>query len=105
MSSLYRSAERASASAVIRFIAVVVLAWAPASARSQQPLETETARLPLRRELALNGAYEFQTSSQGTEHALPFAIEYGLTNRLALLVEPVFFTAIRPKVGASATGL
>jgi hypothetical protein len=49
--------------------------------------------------------YEFQTSPQGTEHALPFAFEYGLSSHLALLVEPVFFTSIRPKAGRSATGL
>jgi hypothetical protein len=49
--------------------------------------------------------YEFQTSPEGTEHAIPFAAEYGVTDRLALLVEPVFFTSIRPKVGCTATGL
>jgi hypothetical protein len=55
--------------------------------------------------MVFNFAYEFQTSSQGKEHALPIAFEYGITNRLALLVEPVFYTAIRPKVGRRATGL
>lgn len=72
---------------------------------AQQPLETETARLPRRGEAVLSTTYEFQTSGQGTEHALPFALEYGLTNRLTVLVEPVFFTSIRPRGGRNATGL
>ena len=66
--------------------------------------ETETAR-PLRaRELELGAGYEFQHSREGNETAVPFAFELGLTNRLGLLVEPVAYTAIRPKVGPSATG-
>ena len=36
---------------------------------------------------------------------MPFAAEYGLTDRLELLVEPVAWTAIRPKIGARATGV
>lgn len=74
------------------------------SALSQQPLETETARLPLQGMLVVGSTYEFQTSAQGTEHALPFTFEYGLTDRLALLVEPVLRTWIRPKEGRKATG-
>src|SRR5437899_12979627 len=73
--------------------------------RAQQPLETETARLPARGALLLSGTYEFQTAQQGTEHALPLALEYGITNRLTLLVEPVVMTAIRPDTPPNATGL
>jgi hypothetical protein len=72
---------------------------------AQQPLETETARLPARHELVVNAAYEFQSSTQGTEHAVPFALEYGLSDRWNLLVEPVFFTAILPRPGARALGV
>ncbi|MEP7064528.1 MAG: transporter [Gemmatimonadota bacterium] len=72
---------------------------------AQQPLETETARLPSRGTALIGLTYEFQTSTQGQEHALPFTFEYGMTDRLALLIEPVFFTAIRPKSGRAATGL
>lgn len=83
-----------------------VLALGPLmTASSQQPMETETARLPMRGALLLSGTYEFQASAQGTEHALPFAFEYGIANRLALLVEPVLLTAIRPEVPPNATGL
>lgn len=71
---------------------------------AQQPLETETARLPTRGMLLFGSTYEFQTSSQGTEHALPFTFEYGLTDRLALLVEPVLLTSVRPKTGRKASG-
>src|SRR4030088_1438112 len=81
-----------------------VLLLAARSALAQAPLETETARLPARGTLMLGTIYEFQTSPQGTEHALPFAFEYGITDRVALLVEPVAFTTIRPKLGRRATG-
>jgi hypothetical protein len=49
--------------------------------------------------------FEYQTSGQGTERAVPLGFEYGLTDRLSLLVEPVFYTAIRPKQGTRATGV
>jgi hypothetical protein len=88
-------------------IGLLILACALAgrSTSAQQPLETETARLPQRGAVLLGLTYEFQTSPQGTEHALPFAFEYGLTDRLALLLEPVFFTAILPTSGRRASGL
>ena len=72
---------------------------------AQQPLETETAR-PLKAGVfELQTSFEYQTSSDGTERAAPLGFEYGITNRVSLLVEPVLYTSIRPKVGRSATGL
>ena len=88
----------------MRTLVVAFVLGAANVSAAQQPLETETARLPSRGAFALNVAYELQTSSQGTEHAIPVAFEYGLTNRLALLIEPVFYTSIRPKHGRGATG-
>lgn len=69
-----------------------------------QILETETARQLRRGQLEIGAGYEFQHSKEGNEMAIPIAIELGLTNRLALLVEPVPYTAIRPESGMSATG-
>ena len=69
-----------------------------------QILETETARPVGRGVFEIGSNFEYQTSSEGHEVALPFAIEYGLSNRLEFLVEPVPYTAIRPKVGPRATG-
>jgi hypothetical protein len=70
-----------------------------------QVLETEESK-PLAPGVVHVGAgLEFQTSKEGTETALPLAWEYGLTNRMTLLVEPVCFTGIRPNIGARATGL
>ena len=89
--------------AVVAILIAVSAATHPAGA--QQPLETETARLPHHGALVLTGTYEFQTSAQGTEHALPFAAEYGLTDRLALLMEPVVVTAIRAESPPNATGI
>ena len=35
---------------------------------------------------------------------MPLALESGLTDRFSMLVEPVAYTAIRPKRSAQATG-
>ncbi len=63
-----------------------------------QVLETEESK-PLR-----SGQFEtgtglaFQTSKEGTESALPIAIEYGLTKKFTLLVEPVNAILLRPGI-------
>jgi hypothetical protein len=91
----------------IRLLMLLVLLTASASFTllcAQQPLETETARLPQAGSFEVQTAFEYQTSKEGTESAFPFAFEYGITDRLTLTVEPVFYTAIRPKQGISATG-
>ena len=75
-----------------------------ASTVGAQVLETETARQPRRGEIEAGAGYELQHSHEGDEVAIPLSFEFGLTNRLALLVEPVPYTAIRPEVGDSATG-
>jgi hypothetical protein len=69
-----------------------------------QILETETARPVGQRVWEVSTNFEYQTSSEGTELALPLAMEYGITDRLELLAEPVPYTAIRPKTGPRATG-
>jgi len=83
----------------------LVLSGSMVTIYAQQPLETETARPPKKGSIEIQTALEYQTSKEGTERALPFAFEYGITDRLSVLVEPVFYTAIRPKVGTRATGL
>jgi hypothetical protein len=70
-----------------------------------QVLETETARMLRAGEVEVGAGYEFQHSIEGNETAIPFAFEVGITARLSLLVEPVAYTAIRPKAGQSATGV
>lgn len=84
---------------------LLVLAWPSMATRAQQPLETETARPPQKGAFEVQTAFEYQTSKEGTERALPFAFEYGITDRLSIMAEPVFYTAIRPKVGTRATGI
>jgi hypothetical protein len=69
-----------------------------------QILETETARPVGKGTLELGTNLEYQTSSEGTESALPMAVEYGFTDRFEILLEPVAYTAIRPKQGPHATG-
>ena len=70
-----------------------------------QTLETETARLLEPGQFMLGGAFEVQSASEGQEYALPLSIEYGLSKRWELLVEPVIYTAIRPRSGLNATGI
>jgi hypothetical protein len=69
-----------------------------------QMLETETARLRPAGSVTAGGNFEWQTSAEGQERAVPFVVEWGLTDRLELLVEPVAGTAILPKVGRPARG-
>ena len=76
----------------------------PAASHAQL-LETETARLLRRGWLKLETSYEFQTSAEGTEAALPFGIEYGATNRLELMLEPVPLVTIRPNGDRHVTGV
>jgi hypothetical protein len=91
-----------------RILTLLILCAASGSFRfvyAQQPLEAETARLPFARSLEVQTTFEFQTSGDGTETAVPFAAEYGITDRLALMAEPVFYTSIRPEVGRPAKGV
>ena len=84
-------------------IAVMARFLIPATVAAQA-LETETSRLLARHSIEIGGNFEYQFSSEGRELALPFAIEYGITDRWEFLVEPVPYTGIRPKTGPSATG-
>jgi hypothetical protein len=79
-------------------IGVVGTAWAG------PPLETETARLPPHGVFGADFAFERQTSGEGSESALPIALEYGLTNRIELLAEPVPYSAIHPDGIRSVSG-
>jgi hypothetical protein len=69
-----------------------------------QTLETETARTLPAHVWEIGDAVEIQTSSEGTERAMPFAVIYGFTDRLELMIEPVPYTSIRPKAVQSANG-
>jgi hypothetical protein len=74
-------------------------------AAAAQILETETARPLGQGVLEASGNLEYQASTEGHESALPFAVEYGLTDRLEVLAEPVAYTAIRPNTGPQASGV
>ncbi len=69
-----------------------------------QPLETESARILDKGKLEFDGTFEYQTSSEGWESAFPMLIEYGLTRRLELAMEPVAGTDIHPNTGRRARG-
>ncbi len=90
---------------MILAFSIAVTLFSRVDAHAQQPLETETAR-PLRSgAVELQTSFEYQHSADGTELATPLGFEYGITNRVSVLVEPVFYTSIRPKAGRTATGL
>ena len=73
-------------------------------ANAGPPLETETARLPQAGHGSAQLLYEWQTSPQGREDAVPLVLEYGISDRLEIAIEPVAYTSIRPKIGPSARG-
>jgi hypothetical protein len=62
-----------------------------------QVLETEESKPLSPGQFETGTGLEYQTSKEGTESALPLAIEYGLSKKFTVLVEPVGFTSIRPK--------
>ena len=72
---------------------------------SAQVLETEESKPLMPGQFEVGTGIEFQTSSEGTETAIPMAIEYGLSRKLTLLVEPVGFTSIYPNTGSQAKGI
>ncbi len=69
-----------------------------------QVLETEESKPLMPGQFEVGTGLEFQTSKEGTEFADPIAIEYGLSKRLTLLVEPVPYTSIMPKEGRTTRG-
>ncbi len=88
---------------IFETLALVCLLGTIGSASAQE-LETESARLLPEGGIKGGVGFEFQTSSDGKEYAVPFFLEYGLLNRLELTVEPVMLTSIQPNSGTSATG-
>lgn len=71
---------------------------------SAQVLETEDSKPLTPNQFEIGTGLEFQTSKEGTETAFPLAIEYGLSKKFTLLVEPVGFTSIVAKNGPHAKG-
>ncbi len=81
----------------LALVLAVPLVAIPVIVRAGQPLETETARTLERGQFDLDAGIERQMSSGGSELAVPFALEYGLTRRTEILVEPVFFDLVQDK--------
>jgi outer membrane putative beta-barrel porin/alpha-amylase len=77
----------------------------PAAARAGQPLETESTRLLRPGSFEIDVGFEHQRSGDGTESAVPLAIEYGVSSRLELLVEPVVYNRIHDKGARSQSGI
>jgi Putative MetA-pathway of phenol degradation len=71
------------------------LAAAPALAR--QPLETESARLPEKGHGNVQLEFEYATSDDGRDIAVPIVLEYGITDRLKFVIEPDVYASIKPK--------
>jgi len=89
---------------VVRWlVGIALLLGAGDRAGATPPLETETARLLKAGQLESDAAVEYQGSSEGSEVAIPLEFEYGITDWLSLLVEPVVLTSILPKHGSSTT--
>ncbi len=87
-----------------RFSLLFALAFTLGRPCAAQTLETETARLLSHGAVEGGAGFELQTSGEGVESAIPLLINYGVTDDLELVVEPVPYTSIRPKVGPHALG-
>ena len=86
-----------------RFIALAaaLASGAASPAFARQPFETETARLPDQGHGDVQVEFEYATSDEGHDIAAPVVIEYGVTDRLKLVVEPDLYASTRSK-GAKA---
>jgi hypothetical protein len=80
------------------------LSFAASHPASAQELETETARLLKSGAIKGGAGFEYQTSADGSESAVPLFIEGGLHDRLELTIEPVAYARIRPRLGTHAAG-
>jgi hypothetical protein len=87
---------------IATFAAITGSNAAPAFAR--QPLETETARLPEKGHGDIQLEFEYATSDEGRDIATPIVIEYGITDRLKLVVEPDVYASTKPKGGRAVHG-
>jgi len=86
-------------------IALLLVVFTVPHGRADLAMETETARLLEPGQFQIGTAFEFQTSRDGREYAMPMALEVGVFQRVELLIEPVAVTSIRPKGGESATDI
>jgi hypothetical protein len=83
----------------------MLLTLARSSADADLAMETETARVLEPGHFEIGTAFEFQTSPNGEEYALPMAVEFGVFHHLEALIEPVPFTSIQRPGSKSATGV
>ena len=72
---------------------------------SAQVLETEESKPLLPKQFAFGASIEYQKSKEGYETAIPLAIEYGISKKFTLLIEPVIFTNIASKNTPNANGI
>src|SRR2546423_11699600 len=83
-------------------IALVCAVFIPTAVMAQI-LETETAR-PLRAgQLEAGARYEVQHSRRGNEPPIPFAFEFGGTNRPRVVRGPLPYHPARPDAAAAPT--
>lgn len=91
---------------VLRSLTLLIgLGATPFAFAASQTLETETVRLLPAKGIKFGGNFERQTSSEGRETAVPMFFEVGLSDRTELVIEPVAYAGVRPKVGPRATGV
>lgn len=86
-------------------LVLALIAWRAVPAAADLSLETETARLLPPGHFEFSTAFEYQKSSNGEEYDTPLALEFGLIDRVEVLIEPVPYTSIRAPGGPAATGL
>ena len=87
----------------VKVVLCCVLTLSATGRITAQTLETESARVLPAHAWEVGYAFEAQTSSEGTERAMPFAFEYGLSDRVELLIEQLGAVEHQAVVGAGRT--
>ena len=61
---------------------------------SQVPIETSTARLVEKHEIEIGPSFEYVNSPDGKEASMQITVNYGLSNRIELDIEPAIYKSV-----------
>ena len=87
------------------FLIMLVLFAISAIAKADTAIETETAQIGKKGDIAFSQSYEYGHAKDGTSGGTLTQFEYGLSDNAELLVEPFFYAWDNPKGESKVDGL
>lgn len=86
-------------------LSFVVCLAAATGARADTAIETETAQIGKKGEANFSQAYEYESAKDGSSQGTLTQIEYGISDRAEILVEPFFYVRESPDDEPSEWGM